>query len=213
MTVANPLIIERRTRNPEETMDLAAACARCLVDGDVLALDGALGAGKTCFVRGLARGIGLDPRVVSSPTFVICRQHQADDGRVLAHLDAYRLKDDADLDTIGWDELIEQGDAIVAVEWPGRMTASRFPSRTIRIEIDTIGADERLLRFAFPGSIADRFDSIRPRTRPCRTCGKPISSDDATFPFCSERCRLADLHAWFEERHRVSRPIEDGDQG
>ena len=85
--------------------------------GIVFDLRGPLGAGKTCFVRGLARGLEIESGV-RSPTFTICQEHR---GRHrLFHLDAYRVEEPAELLVQGWDEMREEG--VVAVEW-----GDRFP--------------------------------------------------------------------------------------
>ncbi|MBW2425806.1 MAG: tRNA (adenosine(37)-N6)-threonylcarbamoyltransferase complex ATPase subunit type 1 TsaE, partial [Deltaproteobacteria bacterium] len=90
--------------------------------GLVIALIGPLVAGKTLFVKGLAEGLGVDPRLVSSPTFVIAQQYPLDDGvRVLHHVDLYRLESELELEAIGFDEMFARG-AVLAVEW-----ADRFP--------------------------------------------------------------------------------------
>ena len=88
--------------------------------GLVIALDGALGAGKTVFVKGLAEGLGIPADQVSSPTFVIAQQYQGAHGR-LNHIDLYRLDDERELDDFGFDELLDPPQ-VAAVEW-----ASRFP--------------------------------------------------------------------------------------
>jgi len=226
-------IIERRTLTPDDTEQLAASFARMLVAGDVILLDGPMGAGKTCFARGLARGLGIDPRAVASPTFIIRHDHDSPHDRALTHIDAWRLTSPADLDTIGFDELIARRDAIVAIEWPQRIPSDRLPPHAIRIEIDVLPVipahariqtpppseseqaalpTTRLFRFILPRMLADRFASLQPRTRPCRACGRAVSIDEPAFPFCSDRCRLADLNAWFEGRHAISRPITDADE-
>ncbi|MFA9478396.1 tRNA (adenosine(37)-N6)-threonylcarbamoyltransferase complex ATPase subunit type 1 TsaE [Phycisphaerales bacterium AB-hyl4] len=121
MTVA--LQVESQTL--EQTLAVGTIVARRAVAGDIVGLSGELGAGKTQFVRGMAEGMGLDPRVVSSPTFVLVHEYEREaadvppDALVLVHIDAYRLAGDdaaAGLESIGWaDELFEQ--AVVAVEW------------------------------------------------------------------------------------------------
>lgn len=115
------LIID--TRDTEQTVALGTAIGRCCAPGDVIALEGELGAGKTQFVRGLAEGLGLDPRQVSSPTFVMVQEYEPvepdSDRPTLVHLDAYRLKSDDDLASIGWHGAGEElrAGAVVAVEW------------------------------------------------------------------------------------------------
>jgi tRNA threonylcarbamoyladenosine biosynthesis protein TsaE len=106
------------TTSEAETESAAAQVAAGLVPGDVLLLTGNLGAGKTAFVRGLARGLGLDPGVVSSPTFALIHEYRG--GRLpLFHADLYRL-DRAHADDLGLDEL-GAADGVLAIEWPDRL--------------------------------------------------------------------------------------------
>lgn len=204
--------IERITRSPEETEHLAGVSARCLRSGDVIALFGELGSGKTTFVRGLAVAIGVDPADVSSPTFVIVQRYEGSNTRWLIHVDAYRLAGPDELETIGWDELIATDNAIIAVEWADRIVDALPRSRTIQVYIEHESPEVRAFLFEVPDSIDDRFALLRPRTKPCRTCGKPVPIDGLKFPFCTERCRLIDLGEWFDEKHRISRPTEARDQ-
>src|SRR5437762_6517870 len=102
----------RESQSVEQTEQIAADLARTLVGGEVVALDGELGAGKTQFVRGLVRGLGGDPRAVSSPTFVLLNIY--DSGRLkLFHLDAYRITGPQDFEAIGFAELLEQKGVVV----------------------------------------------------------------------------------------------------
>ncbi len=120
---SQPSSIEIQTNSADETVLVGAAVGRCCIAGDIVALQGELGAGKTQFVRGLARGMGIDPRQVSSPTFVLMQEYEpigkAKDQTLLVHIDAYRITSPEDLASIGWvghgRELREQ--AVVAVEW------------------------------------------------------------------------------------------------
>ena len=102
----------RQSATPEETERIASALAMRVAPGTVITLEGDLGAGKTCFVRGLARGLGADPAAVSSPTFVIEHRHACDAG-TLVHIDAYRIRSAEDLASIGWHELLADGEAVV----------------------------------------------------------------------------------------------------
>src|SRR5439155_17017981 len=107
------------SRSVARTESIAANLAKDLRGGECIALYGELGAGKTQFVRGLVRGLGGDPRQVSSPTFVLLNVY--DTGRLsVYHLDAYRTHGPDDFDAIGFTELLEQG-GVVAVEWPERV--------------------------------------------------------------------------------------------
>jgi tRNA threonylcarbamoyladenosine biosynthesis protein TsaE len=130
----------------KETAELGEKLGRVLVAGDVVALAGDLGAGKTAFVQGLARGLGIRGRV-SSPTFTIVDEHE--DGRVpLYHADFYRLEEAGELDAIGFDDYFARG-GVVVVEW-----ADRFPRAL---------PDERLdLRIAITGPATRRFTVIGP---------------------------------------------------
>ena len=122
--------------SPEQTEALAAALAQTLRGGEVIALHGELGAGKTQFVRGLLKGLGGNPRTVSSPTFVLLNVY--DSGRLpLFHLDAYRVGGSDDFESIGFNELIEQA-GIVVVEWASRV-AELLPPKRIDVQIDAIG--------------------------------------------------------------------------
>jgi tRNA threonylcarbamoyladenosine biosynthesis protein TsaE len=203
----------------QQTLDFAGNLATKLRSGDVLALEGPLGSGKTCFVRGLAKGLNLDPRSVSSPTFVICQEYSQSASHgpasmTLAHIDAYRLHDAAELETIGWRDLLQAPDTIIAVEWPSKIgPAMTDIENRIDITFEHVGRDVRMLRLEIPQHMHAR---ILPLAIPpllssmaaCRTCDKAIPMNLVTAPFCSERCRLADLGKWFNESYRTSRAAE-----
>ncbi len=111
-----------RSPTPDVTRAAGHALAGVLDErGLTLALSGALGTGKTLFVKGLAQGLGLDPDCIASPTFGIAHQHPLSGGRLLAHIDLYRLDRAAEIEMAGLLDLLEPG-AVVAVEW-----ADRFP--------------------------------------------------------------------------------------
>jgi len=129
--------------SPEQTQTLAAALAQTLRGGEVIALDGELGAGKTQFVRGLLKGLGGNPRTVSSPTFVLLNVY--DSGRLpLFHLDAYRVSGSDDFESIGFNELIEQG-GVVVVEWASRVI-DLLPQKRIDVQIQAIGPTVRSIQ-------------------------------------------------------------------
>jgi len=114
------------TASEAETEGLAEALAATLGAGDVVLLSGGLGAGKTAFVRGLARGLGIDPFEVSSPTFTLV--HEYGGGRLtLYHADLYRLGQAAVQD-LGLDEM-GVNDGVLAIEWPERL-AHALPGAT-----------------------------------------------------------------------------------
>jgi tRNA threonylcarbamoyladenosine biosynthesis protein TsaE len=98
---------------------LGAELAQVFQAGDVLLLEGPLGAGKTCLTRGLARGLGADPAAVLSPTFALVREVSG--GRLpLHHIDLYRLQGPAEALGLGLEELFD-GDGLCVVEWPERL--------------------------------------------------------------------------------------------
>ena len=106
--------MEYITHSPEETRALGARLADALQGGEVIAFTGDLGAGKTAFVSGMARALGVDERV-TSPTFTIVNEYEG--GRLpLFHFDMYRLGSADELFHIGWEDYLARG-GICAVEW------------------------------------------------------------------------------------------------
>ncbi|HNY00426.1 MAG TPA: tRNA (adenosine(37)-N6)-threonylcarbamoyltransferase complex ATPase subunit type 1 TsaE [Oscillospiraceae bacterium] len=126
------------TTSEAETETAGENFARELPGGTVVAIYGDLGAGKTAFVRGMARGMGLSCRV-SSPTFTIVNEYLGD--RELIHFDMYRLKSSDELFDIGWEDYLARG-AVCAVEWSENVSDAFFGDE-IRVTIDKLGADER----------------------------------------------------------------------
>lgn len=105
-------------------------------------LSGELGAGKTTFVRGLARGVGADPEEVASPTFVLLTRYP---GRlVLHHADLYRLCGQGDEQELGLEELPGEG-GVLAVEWSERLSEMPW-ARTLRVTLEHAGGDTRRIR-------------------------------------------------------------------
>ena len=207
------LTIQVQTDSEARTRELAAALARHLQPGDVIALEGPLGSGKTCFVRGLAMGLNIDLTHVSSPTYIIRQEYPSHSGPTLIHIDAYRLHGVEELETIGWDELLESEDSIVVVEWSGRI-ADALPTRRINITFAHIDLNSRDISISVAPELADRIAHLTdfaPSPEKCPTCAETTAADLATFPFCSERCRLVDLGKWFDGKHRFSRPLEEDD--
>lgn len=103
------------SRSPAETFEFARGLAAELRDGDVLALCGTLGAGKTQFVKGLVAGLGGDPAEVTSPTFTLINEYEGSRLPVF-HFDFYRLETENELLAIGWDEYLAGGGVLV-IEW------------------------------------------------------------------------------------------------
>jgi tRNA threonylcarbamoyladenosine biosynthesis protein TsaE len=137
-----------------ETERFAADLAQALSPGCCIALHGELGAGKTQFVRGLVRGLGGDPRQVSSPTFILLNVYDTPRFPVY-HLDAYRVAGADDLEAIGFLELLEQP-ALVVVEWAGRV-ATLLPPNAIHISLTATSPSTRRITLAgIPGSLPSR---------------------------------------------------------
>ena len=126
----------------QETIAFAKEFASQLQGGSILLLDGDLGAGKTCFVRGLCEGLGGDPRQVSSPTFAILQEYTIEDGLTLIHIDAYRLSGEEELESIGWDEYVADQNVVIAIEWPSNI-ANAIPSNAILLKFDHIDMHTR----------------------------------------------------------------------
>jgi tRNA threonylcarbamoyl adenosine modification protein YjeE len=122
------------------TRAFAAALAPRLRPGDVLLLDGPLGAGKTTLVRALVEALGGDGAQVSSPTFTLL--HQYDCQPPMIHLDAYRLAGPGDLAALGFDELAEG--AIAAVEWAQRVEGAFAGLRCWRLALDHDGEGRQI---------------------------------------------------------------------
>ena len=119
------------SNSPQETEALGASLAAQLAPGDILAFTGDLGAGKTAFTRGLARGLGIQERV-TSPTFTIVNEYEG--GRLpLFHFDMYRLGSSDELFDIGWEDYLARG-GVCAVEW-SEQTEDALPSNAIRVTI------------------------------------------------------------------------------
>ncbi|MAC20227.1 MAG: tRNA (adenosine(37)-N6)-threonylcarbamoyltransferase complex ATPase subunit type 1 TsaE [Phycisphaerae bacterium] len=197
-----------------------------LVDRPVcIALEGELGAGKTRLARGLARGLGLDPNVISSPTFVIHVEHlgEGEGSACLSHLDAYRTRGVEELESIGFDELLEDPRRLVAIEWASRI-GDALPESRIEIRLDHRDPQTRAatvldlrndprarlrLREALEAR-AGAWSTTLGGEKTCPTCGKTCEDAEAR-PFCSSRCRLVDLQAWFGDEYAISRPLDATD--
>lgn len=120
-----------------DTLALGERIGRCVEPGDLILLSGQLGAGKTVLVRGIAAGMGIDPALVRSPTFVLHHVYQAG-ARVLHHLDLYRLGPGADIRLLDIDEMLESG-GVVVVEWGEHSGRSEDARATVAIEIGDDG--------------------------------------------------------------------------
>lgn len=135
------------TKTSQETKNLAKNLAKVLKPGDFLGFYGNLGSGKTTFIQGLAEGLGIKRRIIS-PTFIIIRTYdlrpKTKDQRLKTfyHIDLYRTETQNDLLSVGLDEIINNNDNIVAVEWAEKMK-EMLPSKRIELHFKYIDEDTR----------------------------------------------------------------------
>ncbi|MEK6813716.1 MAG: tRNA (adenosine(37)-N6)-threonylcarbamoyltransferase complex ATPase subunit type 1 TsaE [Nitrospirota bacterium] len=142
MTVA----VSVASRSEEETISCGRRLAGRLRGGELVSLAGDLGTGKTVFVRGLAEGLGIDPREVTSPSFSLVQRYE---GRLtLVHVDLYRLGSADELREESIDEL-RRPDSVVAVEWAERLGAL-IAADAIRVLIRDEGDDRRSIQIDWP---------------------------------------------------------------
>ena len=127
------------TSGEAETAAAGAGLAPVLRTGDVVLLSGELGAGKTAFVRGLARALGVPEEDVTSPTFTLVQEYRAPT-TVLFHVDLYRLSP-REVEDLGLDEMI--GEGILAIEWPDRWVDP--PAAAYDVQIEHLGGDRRVV--------------------------------------------------------------------
>jgi tRNA threonylcarbamoyladenosine biosynthesis protein TsaE len=136
------------SESEQATADLGSRLAHELAPGDIVLLEGELGAGKTAFVRGLAVGLGASEDEVSSPTFTLIQEYH---GRLpFLHADLYRISG-AEAEELGLDELGRDG--VVAIEWAEKLR--RRPARAFEVRIEDLGGDRRRITVVSP----------QPRTR------------------------------------------------
>ena len=129
------------TQSEGETAALGRDLGRTLRAGDVVLLDGPLGAGKTAFARGIAEGLGCDGDDVSSPTFTIVQEYR---GKIsLQHVDLYRLKPE-EVDDLALEDLLEGN--VMAVEWPERWL--RAPEDATRVTIEMLDGSKRRITYS-----------------------------------------------------------------
>ena len=119
-----------KSNSARETMNIAKAFAKELKAGDVICLDGDLGAGKTAFVQGMAKGLGID-EYISSPTFTIVNCYE---GRLpLYHFDVYRISDSDEMYEVGFDEYV-YGNGVAVIEW-SQLISDILPEKRFDVTI------------------------------------------------------------------------------
>ena len=141
MMVAEAIKASQRTKSPEETARLGAELAAALKEGDVVALVGELGSGKTCFVRGLADGLGAKGSV-KSPSYTIVNVYEGS-ALTLYHVDLYRIASTDEFYGAGIDELLNSG-GVSVIEWADRVPAL-LADATVIVRFSHVGGAERLI--------------------------------------------------------------------
>ena len=136
------------SRSAQETQALGKRLGAQLGRGDVVACIGPLGAGKTCFLQGLARGLGVMTHV-TSPTFVLVNQYR---GRLpVYHVDAYRTGSLGELVDLGLEEMLH-GEGVTVVEWADKLLPL-LPARTVTVTIEGLGDEPRQIELAGPAEV------------------------------------------------------------
>ena len=147
MPILDEHTFEFFSRSPEQTRRLGMRLGALLRPGDLVCLQGELGAGKTTFVQGVAHGWGaLDE--VSSPTFVLVNTYRRADGGLLSHFDAYRIESTSEAEELDLDALLARGSLFI--EWPERVE-SILPGERLWAFLDYESEEHRALRFKANG--------------------------------------------------------------
>lgn len=138
--------MEKTTKSAEETKKFAAEFAEKLKGGEILCLYGELGSGKTTFVQGLAKGLGIKKRILS-PTFILMRSYLIDSQTTnqFHHVDLYRIDKPRDVEMLGLQEIFNNPQDIVAIEWAERIKGI-LPSKRIDIYFEHIDENTRRIR-------------------------------------------------------------------
>ncbi len=131
------------TNSDSETIKLGEDFAKKLEDGDVVMLTGDLGAGKTTFVQGIAKGLGIKDRILS-PTFVLVRNHKVDSKKfdTLSHIDLYRIEGQENLEKLGISEFITSENSVTIIEWAEKIT-DFIPAKGYRINFVYLDENKR----------------------------------------------------------------------
>lgn len=140
-------LVEIESESAEQTFAMGFAVGQQAGEGDVFALSGELGAGKTCFTGGLARGLGVgEDYTITSPTFTLVNEYP---GRLrLYHFDVYRLNQIGELDDLGYDEYVS-GKGVVAIEWAEKI-AGALPPDAVSIHFTYVDENKRTIRISGP---------------------------------------------------------------
>ncbi len=147
MPILDPNAIDFISRSPEQSRRMGMRLGAMLKIGDIVCLEGDLGAGKTTFVQGVAQGWGsLDP--VSSPTFIIVNMYRRTDKNQLFHLDTYRLESASEAEMLDLDEMLATGSLLI--EWAERIE-SILPKERLWLKLEYIDEEHRRLKLTAKG--------------------------------------------------------------
>ncbi len=150
------------SNSPAETIAIGRGLGILLQPGDIVCLVGGLGAGKTCFARGIAMGLGVDASRVTSPTFVLAQEYA---GRIpVYHLDLYRLRSAEDVEDAGLDEYIG-GDGVLVIEWP-QVYSPLLGIDRLTVKLGAMPADESQRELVFVAR-GDRYRGILKEMKLC----------------------------------------------
>ena len=157
-------LTQHTTNSEKETLGLAEKFGRNLKTGDVVAFTGPIGSGKTVFIKGLARGLGVkNPDEVKSPTFVLLHLYE---GRFpIQHFDLYRFEREEELDEVGFDEFVSNREAVTFVEWAEK-AERRIPKNSFWIQLEVTGENSRNIVIVSPAE-RGRLRALPVPARPC----------------------------------------------
>ena len=158
MPILDSHTIEFFSRSPEQTRRIGMRLGGELKTGDVICLQGQLGAGKTTFVQGLAQGWGSSD-AVTSPTFILVNEYRRANGDLIFHLDSYRLDSVPEAEELDLDSMLAEG--VLIIEWPEKID-ELIPRDRLWINLDHVQEEQRQMRFNAHGKRYDELlDGIR----------------------------------------------------
>ncbi|MFO0862079.1 MAG: tRNA (adenosine(37)-N6)-threonylcarbamoyltransferase complex ATPase subunit type 1 TsaE [Phycisphaerales bacterium] len=215
--------VVRTSTSPDYTASLAAGLSSILRGGDTIRMEGELGAGKTTFIRGLARSLGVPEGSISSPTFVLAHVYPVTGHptlKRLVHVDAYRLRSAEDLEALGWDQWTLPGgraaaDVALVVEWPERIGDGLGKrSECFEVQLRHVAEQSRGIEVVWPPDVDARpgaRELVEREPIRCPITGVWVEPTRSTYPFAGEKERLADLNRWFTGGYRIGRPATQAD--
>jgi tRNA threonylcarbamoyladenosine biosynthesis protein TsaE len=153
MPILNAHSMDFFSRSPEQTRRIGSRLGGALQAGDVICLQGDLGAGKTTFVQGVAQGWGSRD-AVSSPTFILVNIYRREDQDQLSHMDAYRLDSAPEAEELDLEAMLAEGPLLI--EWPERI-GGLIPDECLWIKFEHVDEEEREMNFKASGS---RYDEL-----------------------------------------------------